>query len=223
MVRGIGLRIALSHDGKRLAAWDMANALGLLDARTGRSLAAPVPLPEVIGCLAFSPDDTLLAIGLTGLSTKEKPQPLLLLADGRTGRVLHSLVGHGSTVTQVAFSPDGKLLAAADCEGMIRLWEVAAAKEVRQLRGHTDGIVPDVSFSPDGRILASVGWDNTIRLWEVASGRLLRTLDSPQTDSLYCVAFEPSGRLLACGGSAGRSKSLIHLWDLGTWREIIAP
>ena len=44
------------------------------------------------------------------------------------------LAGHESQPTWVAFSPDGQLLASGDSRGIVKLWNVAQAKEVATLK-----------------------------------------------------------------------------------------
>jgi WD40 repeat protein len=55
----------------------------------------------------------------------------------------------------------------------VRLWDVAAGRELRRLEGHGAG-VRSVAFSPDGGTLASGGAGGSVRLWDVAAGRELR-------------------------------------------------
>lgn len=66
----------------------------------------------------------------------------------------------------VALSPNGKRAASGSNDGAVRVWDLAAGKEVRQITGHT-GTVNAVAFSPDDRRLASGSEDQTIRLWTV--------------------------------------------------------
>jgi WD40 repeat protein len=69
-------------------------------------------------------------------------------------------------VSCLAASPDGKLLAVGAGK-TVRLWDVAAGREVAVLRGH-DGRVNCAAFSPDGRLLVSGSEDRTARFWEAA-------------------------------------------------------
>jgi WD40 repeat protein len=55
-----------------------------------------------------------------------------------------------SSVLSIAISPDGRSLASGSGDKTIRLWDLASGKELRRLKGHTDG-VRSVAFAPDGR------------------------------------------------------------------------
>ena len=58
------------------------------------------------------------------------------------------------------------MLAAGSGNGAIKLWDVAARKNIATRSGHR-GDVNSVSFSRDGKTLASGSSDNSIKLWEV--------------------------------------------------------
>jgi len=99
----------------------------------------------------------------------------------------------------IALSADGGLAATGHTDGIIRLWETASGRELRQFTGHQD-YVRSVAFSPDGSRLASGSDDNTVRFWEAASGRELRQFTGHQA-SVRSVAFSPDGSWLASGSS----------------------
>jgi WD40 repeat protein len=79
--------------------------------------------------------------------------------------------GQVSSVSRVlALSPDGKLLASAEIGSVVRLWEAATGRELRELRGQKGAIV-DLAFSVDGKVLASASSDKSVRLWNVDTGK----------------------------------------------------
>jgi RNA polymerase sigma factor (sigma-70 family) len=65
----------------------------------------------------------------------------------------------------IAFSPDGRLLAVADTKHL-RLWEIAARRELRPFEGHR-GAVNSLAFTPDGKALVSGSEDGTALIWKV--------------------------------------------------------
>jgi WD40 repeat protein len=69
----------------------------------------------------------------------------------------------------LAFSRNGNMLATGggmEKAGRVTLWDIAAGKQVADLRGHAD-LVLAVAVSADGKLLASGSWDGTVRLWDL--------------------------------------------------------
>jgi WD40 repeat protein len=59
-----------------------------------------------------------------------------------------------SVARSLALSTDGRVLAAGCSDGGIRLWDLAAGKELPQRRGHR-GAVTGLALSADGRLMVS--------------------------------------------------------------------
>jgi WD40 repeat protein len=119
--------------------------------------------------------------------------------------------GDSLTVKSVAFSGDGKLLASG-CGMVVKLWDVATAKEKATFDGHTSRL-QSVAFSGNGKVLASGGL-NEIKLWDVATGKETASLKHHR--NVMSVALSGDGKLLASAGQDGALK----LWDVATDREI---
>lgn len=153
---------------------------------------------------------TLAASSLAGARLPPEPRdnapPI-----AASGRLLGS---HPGGAAAVDFSPDGRLLASGGGDRIIRLWDLAAGKELRQLKGHA-GFICCVAFAPDGRLLASSGHDKEIHLWDLADGRLLARLDG-HPEGVRRVAFAPDGRRLASGGW----DRTIRVWDRASGKEV---
>ncbi len=113
----------------------------------------------------------------------------------------------------IAMSPDGKVLASTEIGPVVRVWEAATGKILRELRGHK-GSVLDFNFSPDGKVLASAGSDKTVRLWNIETGEVHLQLEAtPQ--AITSVAYSPDGAMIA----GGCQDATIRLWDARTGKE----
>jgi RNA polymerase sigma factor (sigma-70 family) len=197
--------VAVSPDGKTVAAGDSDRTIHLWQAATGRELSPVVGHQGAVSAIAFSPDSKILAsAGYDGA---------LRLWDVATGSGLRTLEGHEDVVTAVTFSPDGKTLAAAGADGKIRLWEVSTGRALRSCAGHR-GRVWSATWAGDGKTLASGGGDKTLRLWDAATGRELRRLGEHMS-GVFAVAFTPNGKILASS-----ENNQVRLWNVSTGERI---
>jgi WD40 repeat protein/class 3 adenylate cyclase len=157
--------------------------------------------------IAFSPDGTLLAMGI------DRQILLWRMADRRQ---IATLEGQTAWVRCVAFSPDGQTLASGSLDHTIRLWDVQTGQCLKTLRGHTSD-VQSIAFSPDGTRLASGSNDHTIRLWDVQTQRCVQTLTG-QDDRILSVIFSSDGQELI----STSDDHTVRFWHLatGTCRHI---
>jgi hypothetical protein len=114
-------------------------------------------------------------------------------------------------VQTLAVSPDGKLAVSGGQDKTVRLWDVAAGKELRQFGDGKESIWK-VAFSPDGKMLASGG--KIVHLWEVATGKELRAFGG---GTILRLAFSVDGKTLA---TAASNDGLVRLWDVSTGQEL---
>jgi dipeptidyl aminopeptidase/acylaminoacyl peptidase len=140
-----------------------------------------------------------------------------VLPPGARARLKSESAQPGYQIGALAFSPDGKTLAVGSQGKIIRLWDVAAAKEGPECRDprSPQGSISNLAFSPDGRLLASAGDDSVVRLWDAATGKPLRQLLGHQ-QTTWAVTFAPDGKTLA---STSEDKT-IRVWDVDTGREV---
>lgn len=167
------------------------------------------PVSAAISALAFQNAGTAIALG--------RYQAVELI-NWQNGAPLGQLAGHVSQVRAVAFSPDGQWLATAGGNpgqfGEIKVWDVAARKELRAWRGHRDNIFA-LAFSPDGKLLATCSYDRMIKLWDAATGAEIKNLKD-HTDAVFAVVFSPDGKRLA-SASADRT---VKIWDVASGQRI---
>jgi len=207
--------LAFSPDGKILAA---GGPWGVLGHVSGEVVLGDVAKRELlhklevkdgpVHALAFSPDGKTLAVG----SGPDGSTPSSIgLWDVATGKLVGRLQGHQGAVTCVAFSVNGKLLGSGGYDHTLRLWDLAACKELRRF----PKLALALAFSPHGKILAWGGMDGAIHLWDPATGKEMRRLpDAPS--HVASIGFSRDGKRLVAGGGDGS----IALWDLATAEPI---
>jgi len=134
--------LALSHEGKLLAAADREGRVYLWDADTGkeRFITGPDSGKRVV----ISPDGQWLALGEDApfevRNLKKNGPPYLP-------------IGNGPRV--FAFTPDSKAIAMAMMEEAdIIVYEIESGKELRRFAG-LEGMVGAIAFSPDGKLIAA--------------------------------------------------------------------
>jgi RNA polymerase sigma factor (sigma-70 family) len=225
--------MAVSPDGKLLAmrrhSFDAEDkTIDLRDFATGR-LVRRFGDMETPSQLLFSPDGKVLA------ASDWNRQLDIELWNTADGHRLHTLKGHTDHVRCIGFSPDGKTLASGGDDKTIRFWDVAAGKELRQLKHHQG--IGKILYSPTGKLLASIDkvefvdkrdgsstWydDTRIRIWDTAAGKELRTFAAPKhevLDPMYgirALGFAPDGKTLLAGSYDGT----IRIWDPATGKEM---
>jgi WD40 repeat protein len=152
--------------------------------------------------LAFTRDGKCLASCDAGKAVR--------FLDAATGKELRRVEPAGDDITTFALAPDGRTLVTASFRsGVLRLWDVPTAKELRQLPGDPKG-TSAVAFSNDGKAFAAATGDQVVRLWDTAEWRETRRL---QTGWLDSIVLSPDGKTLVSAGDG------IRWWDVATGRE----
>jgi serine/threonine protein kinase/WD40 repeat protein/Tfp pilus assembly protein PilF len=198
---GLAGAVGLRFDpaGRQLA-YSQKNALHVLDAESGRELAA---FPHEDGGTAeWSADGRSLAVGCEDRG--------IYVYDARMGRLQSVLKGHEAQVLDVAFSPAGNLLASSSWDSTMRLWDPVSGKQWLSMRGYP------LRFSADGRRFGfNVG--TTFGVCAICDGSVCRRLYHGRAGNQgrwlndtgpFSVDFSRDGELLASAGGDG-----IRLWD----------
>ena len=213
-------RIAFTSDNKTLVTSPQFEGIRFWD--VDKKAARPEPnlsndgydllnfrLLQTAHNFALSPDGKTLAAG-----RGER----LLLFDVASGKMRHSCK-HEKTIINLHFTSDGKKLFTASQEGDIKVWDVAAGKEVRALFGRIEDI-HQVDLSPDGKLLA-VHSDNKVTLWDVANDKALLAWASLTIRiNSKCHGFTPDGKHLAIAWAINPGEAKLGLWDVATGKLV---
>jgi WD40 repeat protein len=194
--------LALSADGKYLAAGEIEGALEVWDAKTWKRIHSWDAHQEAVTAIGIRPAGDLLATG--GMDETIK------LWSIKTGRLVKVLEGHQGCVTSLAFSPDGKLLASASTMGPARLWDVETGRVAHRFRHRGETL--SVAFSPDGKTLALGG--SAVYLWDLQARREKTNLERHYRP-VRTLAVSADGRTVITGGDDGA----ICWWDRTSGRR----
>jgi RNA polymerase sigma factor (sigma-70 family) len=110
----------------------------------------------------------------------------------------------GDSVGQIFFTPDGKSLVTSDATNIIRVWDAASGRVVREI-GDPKIDFREMALSPDGKTLATTIYPSQLRLWDVATGREKKRWHEAQDEDSrfleldHSLGFAPDGRTLAVG------------------------
>ncbi len=195
-VHGAGAPLAISSDGKHLAAGSRGG-VAMIDVATG---AVGTTLPGGANAVALSADGSVLAWG--------GDDGEIRVAAG--GGAPHVLKWFHESVTALALSGDGKWLAAGSDSGVILLGGSEGKAPPSRLGAH-HGTVNSLSF--DGARVLSAGRDGAVRLWRVVGGGATDRLP-PVPPHAPIVALE-MGRDKSFFVSTG-AEGALNLWDVNT-------
>ncbi|MDB5310891.1 MAG: hypothetical protein JWO38_5093 [Gemmataceae bacterium] len=212
--------LAFGPGGGRLATGDEAGAVRVWDTATGKLVRTLDGHTHITAALVFTPDGSTLFSGSWDHSIREWD-----MASGRAVRVIKGVrdptgrqlaEGHTAPVTALALSADGRRLFSGSYDHTICVWDVAAGRLCRTLKGPSRDVassVVAVALSSDGRRLAAAvqedGQSSLIHQWDVLTGEQLAELPGHR-GAVTGVAFSPDGRRLA--SCSGDTTGLV--WDL---------
>ncbi len=159
---------------------------------------------RLFGAQAIPAEPVVASAAAPGQSATSVPAPAVFMPSRLNVRTLARLP---LPVEFLAFLDKARLLAAADGQGLIRLWDTENGRPVASL--HANALASGLAASADGRWLARPAAGNTILLWDAQTRREDSALAGHPAD-IRAMAFSPDGQLLASADVDGN----VLLWDL---------
>jgi WD40 repeat protein len=217
--------VALSPDAKLLVTWGtnvpkdegamrvQDTTVEFWDAISGKALGSHIVKETAYLVPAFSPDGKLFAVADT--------KGVVTLLDPKTGREAKRLSVRGEYAGRMQFSPDGKLLAVTWGDSTVRLWDVAADKEVSVTKcpaGISGSGVGGVVFTGEKQLVAWGVVGSKAVVWEVPSRKVLSPWGG-HTSAPGSLAFTPDGKELLSNGEAW-TEWTVQRWDASTGKPL---
>jgi len=170
--------------------------------------------------MAFSSDDTLLAVG---------GQLGLEIWDWQEGERLHvNREAHTEPIVSLAFNPAGDLLVTGGMDAQIILWDPESGETIGEPLDEHPSVVNDLAFTPDGNRLLSVSCSNepsimcetgSILVWSMEdSPAPVQKIEAHDRD-IYALAVSPDGTQFATAST----DEIVLLWDLESGERIGDP
>ncbi len=135
------------------------------DAATAKELFSLGDHKRAATCVAFSPDNKVLASG--GLDEK------VILTNLETQQPIGSFNEHQRPINCVLFHPDGKTVISGSGgrfvgKHTVKLWNRESGAELASLEEH-EGRISALALTKDGTVLATGSYDKQVILWSLAA------------------------------------------------------
>jgi WD40 repeat protein len=209
------IHLAVSPDGRRLAAACGDQGIRLWDLTTGQQSTLPRQAQERHVYVGFSPDGKRLVAA--SMPDRDAPELECLTAriwDLAGPRVVATLEKLWYFRPKFEFSPDGKLLAfAATLRGRVQVFDASTGREAFTCK-YLDGHVRHAVFSPDGTRLAACG-ERGVQFWDMATHEGVAAWPIV-SNACEFLAYSPDGKRLAVATIEGA----VELWDTGTKQRL---
>jgi WD40 repeat protein/tetratricopeptide (TPR) repeat protein len=219
--------VAITPDGRRVAAGDRRGTIFLWDVRSGEVLAAAVEEELSWSAVSVSADARIAVASSGGLSARygwstlyqgkraaerarrdkgwESPLRVWNLAASRRESLLE---GHRGAITELWLAPDGESTVAVTSEGDILLFRLSEPSRPHKVRAH-DGRVNSLAVDGTSTRALTGGADGTLRVWELPSLRCTAVLRGHRK-AVRGAGFGPTAEVALSAGAEGT----LCLWDL---------
>ncbi|MGC4847362.1 helix-turn-helix domain-containing protein [Micromonospora sp. DT15] len=200
--------LAFADHGRLLASVGIDKSIIIWDVAT-RQQKTRLTENSLGSGMAFSPDGTKLAVGLTaapGADANAGRAGDIALYDLRT-TTRTVLREHWSQVRSLTFSHDGAILVSSDGVEHPAAWRVATGTVFARLSAQH---VFSVAFGPSGYVLAGSADDRGVYLWDLATGQPVRLPPLPLAGRYAWTISAPTDSKLAVADENGA----ITMWDV---------
>lgn len=196
--------LTYSRTGRYFASVNSRNTILIWDPDLGE-VKQELPQQSGVARLAFSPDDSLLAVG--------GDKGTIRLWNPETGQWQRNLPGHTKEITSLEFSPDGNVLLSSSWDSNIRSVDVANGSTIFSVK--TRYYPMSARFSPDGEIVATIDQSGSLVIRDVKTGEAEKTIRvAPTPSANFDIEFTPDGRHIVHANANGT----ISIIELTKWR-----
>ncbi|MBX3381892.1 MAG: protein kinase [Phycisphaeraceae bacterium] len=194
--------LAWSRAGDRLLAGLIDGRIIEFDPRTPENppVVWPEPAPSAVTSLAFSPDDSLVAVvARAGMKFKDIHEPtpgaeqMLRIREARAGHATVALFPVATGIRGAAFAPDGRSIAVSTDSAVVRI-DPHTARVLARVESPQPGEA--MAFTPDGSRLAVIGNDDRVRVFSADELTLVASIKCVTWSNRRSAAFCPDGRTL---------------------------
>ena len=193
--------VAVSPDGRQIAAGGMHQQPLLFDAQTGARLPLPVHHRQWVMEVGWSADGRWFAS--TSFDGEVQVYDLL------EGREVGDWQGRDVAYT-FAFHPSRPVMAWGAYDGAIRLVDLVTGESLGELQANAGGVLY-VTWTPDGEQLASTGEDGQVLFLDPQTGEQVARWQAHDA-GITAISFSPDGRYAVTGGD----DATVRLWDVAT-------
>jgi WD40 repeat protein len=165
------------------------------------------PLPTQASCIAYSPDDAVIATGHAGGN--------LMIWDAKTGEPIKTLKTQYKGINAVRFFPDGDTVMLLTDEQKAFHWSIKDSKVIAAI----DDISFAIALSPDGKLLAGMDPKQAIYLWETSSGQKIKQVSPPGGGGTHNIGFSSDGKYLISAFVVGGNRSAL-VYEIATGKTI---
>ena len=198
--------LAITSDGRLLAAGDFDGTVRLWNAKSGELQATWTGQAGSVLSVAFAPDNQTLAVGTGRWSDLSQPGEIRVW-NVATGQSLRTLPTR-EAASCVSFLPDASQFVVSDWFRSTTLIDANTGAFGFWLRGQ-DGRCRSHVLLDQGRRMATVGEDATVFLWDLSTRLRTATL-AGHTGPLWQISATADSRVIASAGSDGT----VRVWTV---------